>query len=92
MPESCTEDAVRRWHTIYPNPYGEGARMRGSTGGTQQAGPYIFEKDSYQTFYVTLALQGDRPSDWSASAWGDTGPVYVYNDNGDQGDHFPMSK
>lgn len=22
MPESCTEDAVRLWHTIYPNPYG----------------------------------------------------------------------
>ena len=59
-------------------------------GGTTQLGPYAFTKDSYQTVYIALNFnaQNTRPKDWSISAWGETGPVYVYNDDGSATAHY----
>ena len=59
-------------------------------GGTDQFGPYAFTSNSYQTVYIALNLnaRNTRPKDWSISAWGETGPVYVYNDDGSATAHY----
>ena len=62
-----------------------------SRGGNWSEGPYDFTANSYQTFDVMFALPGDQPKDWSFTAYGEKGPVYVYADDGQESRHFAKS-
>ena len=84
---------------FFPTPWGSRMNLetkkKGETtaqyrGGTDQFGPYAFTKDSYQTVYIALnfSSHNPRPKDWSISAWGESGPVYVYNDDGSASAHY----
>lgn len=45
-------------------------------------GEYTFTKDSYLDVELFLALGPNQPRDFSVVAWGETGPVYVYREDG----------
>jgi hypothetical protein len=78
----CQDQGAKNKHRIYPTPTDSIQNIGGTRGGDHQLGPYEFDANEYLTFTIGLALQGDRPKDWSFAAWGDKGPVYVYADDG----------
>ena len=83
MGKDCPKDAKDKYHTIYPSPTGSRLRMQGETGGTLQVGPYSFSENGYQVFSIGIVSEGSkRPKDWSVSAWGENGDVYVYGPTG----------
>lgn len=51
-------------------------------GGNWEMGEYTFTKDSYLDVELFLALGPNQPRDFSVVAWGETGPVYVYREDG----------
>ena len=79
------------WNSVHPTPYDKTVYQPVEAGGTLQLGPFNFDSNSYQDFKVALAIgHGALPKDWSFVAWGENGPVYVYNQNGSATSNFAM--
>mmetsp|Transcript_21638 Transcript_21638/g.28981 ORF Transcript_21638/g.28981 Transcript_21638/m.28981 type:complete len:87 (-) Transcript_21638:563-823(-) len=77
---------------LYPNLEEDIAVGDLTSGGTLQVGPFNFDGNAYMKFQVGLSLsEGKIPKDWSLVAWGDSGPVYVYNSDGSTTSNFAMS-
>ena len=92
MGEDCPKAAKGKYHTIYPDPTNARFRSLGEKGGTIQVGPFSFLEGGYQVFTIGVAAEGPkRPKDWSVSAWGETGQVYVYGPSGTESASWGMS-
>ena len=59
-------------------------------GGPFQFDPVSMQANSYEDMEIHFNV-GDKsnPTDWSVVAWGETGPVYVYHNDGKKTAHWP---
>ena len=91
MPGSCVAE-TKNVHVIYPTPNNVEHHLPAGQGGTAQLGPFNFQANSYQTFTVGLNFSGTKiPKDWSVTAWGENGNVFVYNADSSATDNFGRS-
>ena len=84
MPKQCKGGYSKDDYHYLRTPDGKWLRHHVMWGGPLQLDPMVFQANSYDEMEVHFNV-GDRsnPSDWSVVAWGESGPVYVYHNDGD---------
>ena len=92
LPKECTGGYDKTDRHYIKSPAGTYHSHRPLPGGPIQLDPFVFQANSYSDFEFHFNV-GDKsnPNDWSVVAWGENGPVYLYNKDGVESSHWDTS-